>query len=93
MNNLNFYYFLTGFENCLISNIKFTFTELSMNEGAHKDTEIFYSLQEQAEIVTELELYKPKAVYLNRDDKDSIGLIVRVGQGRYNQTNIATIED
>lgn len=86
-NELDFFYLLTGFENCTPVNIKFTFSELRANEGAHKDSEIFYSLQEQAETITSLELYQPKIVTLNRDDKDSLGLIVRVGAKRYEVTD------
>ena len=84
MNNLNFYYILSGIENAQPVNIKFTFLEVANNTGKHKDSEIFYSLQEQPETFEKLELYKPFLVSINRDDEDCKALIVKIPYSRFN---------
>ena len=88
MKNLDFFYFISGIDNGIPFTAKFTFSELKSNTGKHADSEMFYALQEQPEIITELEIYKPNTVSINRDDADCIALIVRVGYGRYNQTEV-----
>ena len=88
MSNLNFYYLLSGIENAQPVNIKFTFLEVANNTGEHKDSEIFFSLQEQPEIFEKLELYKPFLVSINRDDEDCKALIVKIPQQRYKAIEI-----
>jgi hypothetical protein len=88
MTKLNFYYILAGIENAQPVNIKFTFLEVANNIGEHKDSEIFFSLQEQSETFEKLELYKPFLVSINRDDDDCKALIVKIPSSRFNAIEI-----
>lgn len=88
MKNLNFYYILSGIENAQPVNIKFTFLEVANNTGIHKDSEIFFSLQEQPEIFEKLELYKPSLVSINRDDENCKALIVKITEQRYKEIEL-----
>jgi hypothetical protein len=88
---MNIYFLLTGFENQIPFHIKFTFTDLAMDLGIHKGSEIFYSLTELH--LDEIENMKvgndPIMVRLSRDNKKSIGLLVRTNFETFKNTKDA----
>lgn len=82
---MDMYYLLTGFENQIPFTIRFTYIDISLNRGEHKDTEIFYSLAElHSNDISELPMYhNPIVVRVNRDDESSVALLQRVSQHKY----------
>ena len=87
---MNIYFILTGFENEIPFTIKFTYTDIALNMGEHKDSEIFYCLKDyHAKEISEMPLFeKPMLVELNRDDSNSLGLLQRVSFHKFNNTKI-----